>query len=96
MGGDAEALGDRAGFVAGAGADGDRDIGGCVAGVGDVDGDQVVAGGGGVGEDSIDGEVGQALVCIDPVGEEPGEIGVGVRGFEELFEEGGRRASLRG
>ena len=80
------ALGDGARVGARAGADGDGNIGGCVAGVGNIDGDQLVAGRGGGEEDALDGEVGQALVGIDPVGEEPGEVGVVFGGFEKFFE----------
>jgi len=89
-GGDFDALSYGASVVADAGADGDREIGGGIAGVGDIDGDQVVAGRGGGGEDAVDGEVRQSLVGIDPICEKPGEVGVGVGGFEEFFEGTGR------
>ena len=83
--GDHNALGDGVGV----GADGDGDFGRGVAGVGDVDGDQPVAGLGGAGKDAVDGQVGQALVGIDPVGKEPGEIAADAGLFEKLLEGAG-------
>ena len=75
VGGDADTLGDGAQVGTVAGADEDRDIGGGIARVGQVDGDQPVARRGCGGEDALDAQVGQALVGIDPIGEEPGEVG---------------------
>ena len=95
-GGDSEALGDGARVGTVARTDDDGKIGGGVTGVGYVDGDEPVARRGGCGEDAVDGQVGQTLVGINPVGEEPGEVGVVFGVFEEFFEGGARRTSLRG
>ena len=97
-GGNQQALGDRGR----GGADGYGNFGGGVAAIGYVNGDQPVARRGGAGKDARDGQVGQALVGIDPVGEEPGEIAARSGIFEETFEGaaggaggGGRGASGR-
>jgi hypothetical protein len=85
---DAEALGGGEG----AGADGDGDFGGGEAVVADVDDDEIASGAAGAGEhgardDVGDGEVGEAAIVVDPVVEEPGEIGAGGV-FEGFFEDG--------
>jgi hypothetical protein len=84
-GGDEEALGDGV-F---SGADGDGDFCGGESVVGDVDGDEPVAGLLWCGEDAGDGEVGQSLVGVDPVGEEPGEVAAGSGLLQEFLKGAG-------
>ena len=62
------------GYRVGGGADSYRNFSGRVAVVGDIYRRQPVSGLGGDGEDAGDGEVGKALVGVDPVREKPGEI----------------------
>ena len=82
-GGDQNALGDRVGIR----THRDRNFSGGVAAIGHVDGHQPVArrGRGGVG--AQDSQVGQALVRINPIGEEPGEVAAGSGLFEERKKE---------
>ena len=49
---------------------------------------------GGGGKDTVDGDVGQALIGIDPIGEEPGEIAAQAGLLDELFEVAGACRSL--
>ena len=70
---DHEALGDGVGVD---GAHGNWNFTGGVPVVGDIDGYEPVAGLGSSGEDAIDLQFGQALVGVDPIGEEPGEVAV--------------------
>ena len=56
--GDADAAGDRGRVGARAGADGERDIGLGVAGVGQIDGDKPITCRGGGGKDARDAQVG--------------------------------------
>ena len=76
VGGDADALGDggRIRVRRGSHADSERNFGGGVARVCNVDGDQPVARRAGFGVDAVDAQVGQALVGIHPIGEEPANI----------------------
>ncbi len=67
-------------------ADGDGNFGGGVAGVGEVDGDQPIVTLGVRGKDAVDGDVGKALVGVDPIGEEPGEIAAEAGLLDELLE----------
>ena len=80
--GDDDALGDGGGGV----ADGDGDFGGGVAGVGEIDGDKPIVTLGVRRKDAVDGYVGKALVGVDPIGEEPGEIAAETGLLDELLE----------
>ena len=48
----------------------------------------------GVGEDLVDGEVGKAVVGVDPIGEEPGEILAGRGGFQGRLKRRSARRSF--
>ena len=90
--GDADAFGGGEGSCV-AVEDGEGDVDGGRAGVVHGDGDEpaavvTFAGGELAGLDADDGEVGEAAVAEDPVGEEPAEIFAGGF-FEELFESDG-------
>ena len=74
--GDHEALCDGVGV---GGAHGDWNLRCGVSAVGNIDGDEPVAGLGCGGKDAIDFEVGQAFVGVDPIGEEPGQVAVVAR-----------------
>ena len=70
---------------------GDGNFGGGVAGVGDGDADQRVAGLARLQGRPLRWQVGQALVGIDPVGEEPAQIAAQAGLLDELFELAGAR-----
>ena len=71
--GDDDALGDRSGSV----AEGDRDFGGGIAGVREIDGDEPIVSLGVRRKDAVNRDVGQAFIGVDPIGEKPGEIAAG-------------------
>ena len=79
---DENALGDRS-F---GGTEGDRDFCCGVAGVREIDGDQPGTRLSGSGKDAVDGDVGEALVRIDPIRKKPGKIPVRADVFEKRLE----------
>ncbi len=77
----------------GVGADSHGHFRGGVSAVDDADGDEVVAGFFRSGKDGFDAEVGQALVGVDPIAEEPVQVAA-VSGLLKEFLKGAGRGGL--